>query len=208
MLHIEIVEEQIEAIASALFLKKYNLFEKSLKNFYLNNVKLNDNPILYYYTGAENVKKNIVLCFEDGCTRFNEYKFKDISEKYINYFTLKEIVKLDKLYDLSKGKFKNLYIDSVNRATESYDFFGTCSKLISMRNKLAHESSNLSLKPDDDIVEILDDENINSIYNEHFTNFDLTKMNNSTKAILSNSVFVDKVCEKIKSLSQINNSSR
>ena len=60
-----------------------------------------------------------------------------------------------------------------------------------MRNKLAHESSKLDLNPDKDIIELFDTETIEKFFFNEFENYDMNNMNDNTRAILSNVVYID-----------------
>ncbi len=199
MSNIDNIKLQIEALSTSLFMKKYNHFESVLKQFYFRSVNLTNNPIIYYYAGCYNSKKSISFDYENDKINFSEINFSKLPSNYINLFTINELLKIDKKYELSSNEFKELLVDSPIKKI-SYTCFSICFKLISMRNKLAHESSKLDLNPDKDIIELFDTETIEKFFFNEFENYDMNNMNDNTRAILSNVVYIDLLSNEIEKL--------
>ena len=199
MSNIDNITVQIEAISTSIFMKKYSRFESILKKFYFKSVDVKKNPIIYYYAGCYNAKKSISFDYENDRINFNEMNFAKIPSNYINAFSINELLKIDKKYELSSREFKDLLIDSPIKKI-SYNCFSMCFKLINMRNKIAHESSELDLNPDKDIIELFDTKTISEKFSIEFENFDLDNMNDNTRAILSNVVYIDLLARKIEAL--------
>ena len=185
----DIVIEQMEAIAVSFYIQEYSIFEEKLKQFYASKVSVLDNPVIYYYCGSVNVKKNIQLNIEKDSVSFHEYKFYNIEKNYINYFTLKEIITIDKAYNISKDFFDDKTINSFHYRL-NYSFFDACTKAINMRNRLAHEMNKLSINQDKDVIELLDKQTLVNSFNSKFLNFDLNLMNDDTTCILSNIYYI------------------
>lgn len=76
------------------------------------------------------------------------------------------------------------------------DDFNVVLRLLNMRNKLAHEVSNLNFK-DGDIIELLSPEQISQQSFELLRNYDLLKIDAMTQCIASNIIYIRKIISKL-----------
>lgn len=147
---------------------------------------------LYFYHGGS--IKNIEIDFQDETINLKKLKFKCLKEEPFNDFSIKQIIKLHKEHGL--GKHFNLQIQSIKTKGTKHDFSSAISKLISMRNILAHEVSNFNFK-DRDYIELLSDELIiNNIIDTSLYG-DITQADDQVKIILSNITYLQIIRNEI-----------
>lgn len=77
-----------------------------------------------------------------------------------------------------------------------FPFYDCTIRLLNMRNKLAHEVSNLNFK-DGDIIELLSPEQISQQSFELLRNYDLLKIDAMTQCIASNIIYIRKIISKL-----------
>jgi len=94
------------------------------------------------------------------------------------------------------GEHFNLQIQSIKTKGTKHDFSSAISKLISMRNILAHEVSNFNFR-DRDYIELLSDELIiNNIIDTSLYG-DITQADDQVKIILSNITYLQIIRNEI-----------
>ena len=192
---IELLKQQLKAIAIYKYLEEYNKLEKSIKikfKHILNLIDGDDIHRLYFYHGGS--IKNIEIDFPNETINLKKLKFKCLKEEPFNDFSIKQIIKLHKEHGL--GEHFNLQIQSIKTKGTKHDFSSAISKLISMRNILAHEVSNFNFK-DRDYIELLSDELIiNNIIDTSLYG-DITQADDQVKIILSNITYLQIIRNEI-----------
>ncbi len=191
---VELLKQQLKAIAIYKYLEEYNKLEKSIKMKFKNILNLiapDDIHRLYFYHGG--TIKNTEIDFSNETIKLNELKFKCLEKEPFNNFTINQIIKLHKEHGL--GEYFNLQIQSIKTKGTKHDFSSAISKLINMRNILAHEVSDFNFK-DRDYIELLSNELIiNNIDTSLYG--DITQADDQVKMILSNIAYLQIIRNEI-----------
>lgn len=181
----EILSSQIKSIVIYQFLIIFNEIESLIREKFevcLTDIKNEELNRLYFLYGGKIVT---FFEYETDTMRLTEMKFKP-NEKFRN-LTIMQIIKLNKKVKIIKAFEKE--IKSIQREKTVFDFQDSVIKLINMRNILSHELVKCVFK-DKDVIELLSDEKIFSFEFDFLANYDLKLMDDSTKAILSNYVYM------------------
>ena len=182
------VQLQIEALAIRYFTILYNEMETELKSYFTDNVSSisAENRELLYFALA-GIKSN-QISFEVDNASIALSKIRFISDEKFSAFTVNQIIRLQKRYNLISGL--NFNIQSLNSKTTVYPFTDCFLKLINMRNKLAHEKPPLSFS-DSDIIEIVSNDQIRENSAMWFDTLDTELMSDEAKSIFSNFLIMD-----------------
>ncbi len=194
------IENQMEAIAVSLYIKKYSALEKEIKSIYKEVVNIAENPNIYYYIGCVGVKNGIRIGIANEEIDFVLPKIEEIPSSFTETFTLNQLIRLDQKYSICNGRFSKIQLESFSKKLVTYDYFGSCIKFITMRNKLAHEYNELSFNEAKHVIEIVGIERLYKEFSTIFINFDLSKANDITIQILSNVVYISQLLKKIENL--------
>ncbi len=92
----------------------------------------------------------------------------------------------------------NFSVESIQHSTTEYSFYDCVIRLLNMRNKLAHEVMHLKFA-DRDLIELLSYEQISQEPFNLLQNFDVQKMDDMTRYIASNIVYMRKLVSKLES---------
>lgn len=147
------------------------------------------------------------LYFMYGCTVGNEIYY-DIDNECISLalkrkyndtelfksLNLNKIVKFNKKENII-SQF-NFTIDSVQKNNLAFPFHDSVIKLISMRNKLAHELDSISFR-EADIIEKLSLETLNKSHYSCLVEWNLEKFDDECLAIGSNIVYISIISSKL-----------
>ena len=166
--------------------------EKKVKNVFSEEIKNTDekfkNKLYFFYGGNSSIN----IDFSKSMLTMNFKKFRENEE--FNSFSFNQIIKICK-EDKKVEKF-NFNIKSIQVKQEEFDFYSLCTKLISMRNKLAHEILKDNFD-DEDIIELLSDEKIKENVITELETFDINLMDLSTKQIYSNLLYLNRIVIEI-----------
>lgn len=187
---------QTKSILIVRYISEYCVFEKTiLERFQHEIVKLDRGykNKLYFYYGIY-VGHNVVFDFEKNKVSLSEINSYN-DEEMFKSLNLNKIIKFERKESLIKAFVFN--IDSVIRKTTCFPFYDCCIKLISMRNKLAHEVDSISFK-NGDIIELLPYEYLNSYDYEYVREYDFEDADEISVALLSNIIYMRMIIDKIK----------
>lgn len=188
----EKISFQLRTIVVVKYLEIYNYMEKKVKNVFSEEIKNTDekfkNKLYFFYGGNSSIN----IDFSKSMLTMNFKKFRENEE--FNSFSFNQIIKICK-EDKKVEKF-NFNIKSIQVKQEEFDFYSLCTKLISMRNKLAHEILKDNFD-DEDIIELLSDEKIKENVITELETFDINLMDLSTKQIYSNLLYLNRIVIEI-----------
>lgn len=183
---------QLRSIIICDFLDKYNNLEKKIRFVLKNNLlKLSPDILnqLYFYYGG---KISTYYEYETQTIKLKELPFK--KEEKFGEFSIKQIIKI---FKNNKGlEAFNFTVQSIKNSVITFSFCDCILRLISMRNKLAHEMVNLDFKGSD-VVELLSWQQIAQEYPELCQNYDFQKMDDMTKYVGSNVVYLKKIINEL-----------
>lgn len=185
------IEFQIEALAIRHFSLLFCNLEKDLKTIFGNNTALLSKEMytLLYFAFAGIQSNCVKFDIDNAQISVPNVKYKT-DVKFANAFTAVQIIKLQRKYNIIQDL--NFEIPSLNNKTIVYTFTDCFIKLINMRNKLAHESSDLNFK-DSDIIEVVSDDYIKENCSKWFDTIDVSLMTDKSKSIFSNILIMDKM---------------
>lgn len=188
----EKISFQLRTIVVVKYLEIYNYMEKKVKDVFSEEIKNTDekfkNKLYFFYGGNSSIN----IDFSKSMLTMNFKKFRENEE--FNSFSFNQIIKICK-EDKKVEKF-NFNIKSIQVKQEEFDFYSLCTKLISMRNKLAHEILKDNFD-DEDIIELLSDEKIKENVITELETFDINLMDLSTKQIYSNLLYLNRIVIEI-----------
>lgn len=173
------------------FMKQFNYLEKVIKNKFSELAsKANDSEKnkLYFYHGG--LIGRVYIDYSNDNLKFNEISFKT-NEKFKN-FTLNQILGI-----LEKSKLKENFPDNINSIIYKrieHSFLDSIKRIISMRNKLAHELVNLKFN-DKDYIELLPIDVLEDRLDIQFDeNYDEA---NQIQIIFSNIAYINIIVKKV-----------
>ena len=190
---VAVSELKVKAIVIFKFMDEFNELEKIIKSYFqkeLNKLALNDSHRLYFYYGGI-ASKNIFINYSDDKLSFNEHKFE---LNCFTHLTLNQIMKLAKSDCLSS--IFEIDIESLQRKV-TYKLPSAMIKVIHMRNKLAHELSELKLTDKDDCIELLSKDKLNELGSDIIYDFELKDDDDQIKLIFSNIIYMRKIKEQL-----------
>lgn len=187
---------QVQALVIVKFFAMYSELENMVKAVFGKRVSACDNFIknkLHFYYGCM-AGKNLYIEYGSGKVKLNEQEYGD--EAMLKTFDFNKIIKIDEQEHII-SEF-DTDIQSIQTPALRYPFRTCCMKLINMRNILAHEMINLSFK-DKHYVEMLSDDNIDKNKREWLLDGDYDNMNNETKQIYGNIIYMEHIINVVKS---------
>ena len=188
-----ILEEKLKAFVIYRFMIEYDIFEKKVKDYFenkLNELDSNDRNRLYFYCGGL-VNKNLYIDYSKEMLCLDSHKF---DKDKFKHFTIIQIIRVASSDGL--GNLFEIQIDSVQKQMLTYDVKDCITKLISMRNKLAHNLASLALK-DKDCIELLSNDKLNDLSRDVIYDLELREEFEQVKMILSNIIYMRKICSKL-----------
>lgn len=189
---------QSELLLVALFLRDFSVLEKNIFRVYNNKIKMENNGIISYYCGGLSILKKVYLDVPEYSFNINKMPYSKIQGNFSEVFSLKQILKIDKNKKIISD-FHSLEIESVQQNLIYYNFFDVCEKLISMRNKVAHEYSDRDFNSAKDVIEVLNISNITKYFNNEYE-IDLTNLSDISIQIISNLCYLNILNTRIKKL--------
>lgn len=185
--------EEMDALVMYKFLILYNRFENKIKEIYrMEWVDLNEDVkrrVAYYVGSIKGI--NAYIEYDTYSTKQDIYRYDE--DSLISKMTINQIIRMERK-EKNVGLF-NFQIDSkLNKQLTliSYD----CSlKLISMRNKLAHDILNINFKSAD-IIEVLPNNIFEKEKDAWILNLQLDKLSDFGRAILSNYIFMNEILDR------------
>lgn len=190
------IETRQSAVAIYYYLLEYNNLESIVKKIYKAS-----------WSDIDNEVKNRVMFYSGGMTmesRFIEYDSYEVVrervpyrvEQILNRLTLNQVMRLEK-HDRQLGDL-NFNIQSYKEKMTVYPCVDCILKLINMRNILAHNMVDLDFK-EKHKIETLSNQAITSNSISWIEDFDLERLNESTRDILSNYIFMEHILEILRS---------
>lgn len=179
------VSLQLKSLLVYEFFKEYTelellirkIFEKSLPTLSPEYIQQ-----LYFYLGG---KIGSYIEYESHSLKLTKLIFKP-SESFRG-LSVNQIIKMFK--ETSYIEAFNFSISSIRSSKVEYSFYDCCTRLINMRNKLAHEVVNLQFK-DSDLIDMLTREQIAAESFDALQNYDIQKIDDMTMYIASNIVYI------------------
>lgn len=187
-----ILNKQLTSIVVYEFLNLFNLFERAIRVEFeksLTKISPEIKQELYFIYGS---KLGTYIEYDPLVSKITSMNYKS-NEKF-SEVSINQILKFDrnrKIIDKFQDK-----VQSLQRKTDVYDFHDSAIKLLNMRNILSHELNDCKFK-NKDIIEVLSLEKIESNNIESLQNFDLNLMDDATKQIFSNFVYMYKMIEML-----------
>lgn len=179
---------QIKSLVIYEFLKEYNRLEQIIREIFEKSIPELPAKILqelYFYNGG---RVGTYIDFEENSLKLNTVNYKDNDD--FKELRINQIIKIFKR-EPCLGAF-NFEIQSIQRATEKFSFYDCVTRLLNMRNILAHEMVDLQFK-NKHLIELLSYEQLKAQDFEILRNFDIGKMDNMTQYIASNHVYMLKI---------------
>ncbi len=183
---------QIRSLMVCDFLDEYNQLERAIRNVFENNISnlsSSTKQQLYFYYGG---KIGTYIEYESHGIKINELNYSE--EEMFKQLSINQIIKIFKSNRCLEAF--NFSIESIQRPLTVFPFYDCTIRLLNMRNKLAHEVSNLNFK-DGDIIELLSPEQISQQSFELLRNYDLLKIDAMTQCIASNIIYIRKIISKL-----------
>lgn len=176
---------QLRAIVIYEYLICFNKLEKEIRKIFERNIQILEpnfiNKLYFVYGG----KIGTYIDYEQDLLKLNEISFKE--KELFKELSIIQILKLNKEANCIE-EFK-CQINSLQQRTVCFEFYDACIKLVNMRNILAHELTNINFKTTH-IIEILSNEKISENVDERLKDYDVSLMDEITKSIFSNLVYL------------------
>lgn len=188
MTDVDVVSLQIRSVIIFEFLNEYNKFENTVRRTFEKNIPKLPVPILqklYFYSGG---RIGTYIDYGNSLVKLNVASFKE--NDLFKELTINQIIKIFQA-DLYISDF-DFNIKSLQKSTINFSFFDCATRLINMRNKLAHEMRNIEFKSKD-LIELLTFDQIERQSFDIMQNFDIKKMDNMTQYIASNIIYMREV---------------
>lgn len=179
---------QIKSLMIYEFLNEYTRLEQMIRETFEQNISSLPSEViqqLYFYNGG---RIGTYIDFEEDTVKLNAVKYKE--HDLFKELTINQIIKIFKKDQYLKAF--DFQIQSIQRATTAYSFYDCATRLLNMRNILAHEMVNLQFK-DKDLIELLTVDQLQAQNFKILQNFDVGKMDNMTQYIASNLVYMLKL---------------
>lgn len=179
---------QIRSLMVYDFLDEYNQLERTIRIVFEENIETlpsNTKQQLYFYYGG---KIGTYIEYESHGIKINELSY-DERELFRN-LSINQIIKIFKSNKCLQAF--DFSIESIQRSTTIFPFYDCIIRLLNMRNKLAHEVSNLNFR-DGDIIELLSPEQISQQPFQLLQNYDLLKMDEMTQYVASNIIYIRRI---------------
>lgn len=179
---------QIKSLMIYEFLNEYNQLEQMIREIFEQSIPTLPSRIiqqLYFYNGG---RIGTFIDFEEDAVKLKVVKYKE--HDLFKELTINQIIKVFKKDPCLKAF--DFEIQSVQRATTAFSFYDCATRLLNMRNILAHEMVNLQFK-DKDLVELLTFDQLEAQNFKILQNYDVGKMDNMTQFIASNIVYMRKL---------------
>lgn len=183
----EFVVLQFEALSIRYFIIKYAEFENIVKHLFRSNLSLineTNKQMLYFYLAG--IKHSSYIEYTTNSLKTNTAQF--LTDESFAMLSLSQIIKIQRQNHLLK--IFDFNIPSIMKKSVEYEFTDCCIKLLSMRNKLAHEMSDLAFD-DKDTIELLSNAYIKENSSTWFSTLDTELMSNGAKQIFSNIIMLD-----------------
>lgn len=181
----EILIRQIKSLIIFDFLDTFNYLEEIIRETFeksLSNIPNElSNKLFFYYGG----KIGTSIDTTDNSIRLETIKYK--KDELFKKLTVNQIIKIYKTEP--KVNVFDFNIDSIQKPKTQLRFSDCVLKLISMRNRLAHEMNDCNFI-DKDIIEVITIDKLKTYSFDTLVNFDISNMDNMTQCIASNIVYM------------------
>lgn len=187
---------QLKSIVVFDFLNEYNRLEQEIRRAFENSIPALPLKVLkqlYFYYGG---KIGTYIEYESQTLKLSSIDFQE--NEHFKELSINQIIKIFK-NNTSVEAF-NFSVESIQHSTTEYSFYDCVIRLLNMRNKLAHEVMHLKFA-DRDLIELLSYEQISQEPFNLLQNFDVQKMDDMTRYIASNIVYMRKLVSKLESTS-------
>lgn len=191
---------QLKALTIYYFTVAFAELEQMVKSIFISQVVSLDDErksLLYFYLAG--IRHTAFIEYSSNTLRTNPISF-SINENFTS-FSFSQIVKIERQnHIISSFDFT---IPSINNRAVEYVFSDCCEKLISTRNKLAHEFSSVSFSSKE-IIEVLSDSQITLHSADWFSSIDPELMDDETKVVFSNLIFMKQIVGLLKTRGESN----
>lgn len=174
------------------FLDEYNRFECLVRKIFESSLSsLSEETMnkLYFYYGG---KIGTCIEYETNIIRLLEIKYKE--KESFRQFTISQIIKISKA-EKEIDAF-NFEVQSIRSPAIRISFYDCATRLINMRNKLAHEVMDLNFR-DQDLIDLLSKDQLEQEDFSILQNYTLQKMDDMTTYIASNLVYIRRITTKL-----------
>ncbi len=181
----ETLTRQIKSLIVFEFLDMFNSLEDEIRETFEKSLSNTSSTLmnkLYFYYGGK-----IGTSIEPID---NSIKLEKINYKENEVFKKLTITQIIKIYKAEPNiHIFDFNIDSIQKPKTQLRFSDCVSKLVSMRNKLAHEMHDCSFL-DKDIIEVITIEKLQSYTFDTLINYDISNMDDMTQHIASNIIYM------------------
>lgn len=190
------IVEQLDALSIYHYLLKYSELEELIKRIYIKAWPQFDSEVqqrIMFYQGGLSTQKGYID-YDTYTLITQHYKF-DVNVM-LNNLTLNQMIKVErKENQISKLKCD---IQSLQNKTIVYPCMDCILKLLNMRNILAHKMNDLIFK-NKECIDVLKDDIIYKSNLKWIQIYDLKMLSESARCIVSNSVYMDLIYERLRS---------
>lgn len=190
----ETISLQLKSLVIFDFLNTYNEFEKCVRNVFENSIQFllpSKKQQLYFLYGG---KLGTYIEYREPSLKLTSIQYRE--DEQFRELSINQILKIFQA-DSCIDAF-NFQIESLQKSTTVYPFIDCAVKLINMRNKLAHELTDLQFSTKD-LIELLAIDNIKKESFSILQNYDINNMDNMTQHIASNVIYMRKIIVHLKS---------
>ena len=191
------VSMQLKSLLVYEFLKDYNELELAIRDAFEKSLPALPSEViqqLYFYYGG---KIGSYIEYEAHSTQFRSLNYHP-SEQF-KELSINQILKIFKENPCIKAF--DFSISSIQRSTVEFSFYDCATRLLKMRNKLAHEVVAFQFR-DADLIEMLTREQIAAQKFAVLQNYDTHKIDDMSMYIASNIVYIQKLLLKLKDASE------
>ena len=191
------VSMQLKSLLVYEFLKDYNELELTIRAVFEKSLPVLSPEViqqLYFYYGG---KIGSYIEYEAHSTQLRSLNY-NTSERFKD-LSVNQILKIFK--ENPCIELFNFSIASIQRPAVELSFYDCATRLLKMRNKLAHEVVAFQFK-DADLIEMLTREQIAAQKFTILQNYDTHKIDDMSMYIASNIVYIQKLLFKLKEISE------
>lgn len=193
----------VNSILIVQYLSMYSKLGRIIKQIFQSKIEAIDHVHknkLYFMLGC-NLSTNVIYSYEESHFYINGGKRSwgfDNSEKFV-FLDFNKIIRFDEHEHLI-DEF-NIDIESIRYKNIVFPLHDMCRKIISMRNKLAHEYDDLSFV-NKDVIEILSRE-ILDVWRAKYqwlSEYEIKEDNDIAQALFSNYIYMAILLDKMKAI--------
>lgn len=198
----DFLQMELHAIAVYNYMTEFEILEKEARRIFCSFVKYmaptDKIPYFFYLAGLRSSSIELKILSTTPSIHSSDLAFSENED--FKSMTFNNLLKIQQQHGIQPCF--DFSISSINIPTMEYPFVICCRKLISMRNKLAHERASLSFK-DSDIIELLSDDKIHSESDPIYGSLSTSSMSDETKAVFSNLIIMAHALSELKKREEV-----